>query len=399
MRLCRAALVVLGLFCYCVPAFTASVLVIPFHNNSQYPDLEWVGESISETLKSELGALNEIVFDRDAVAKGFSQLSLKPGATFTKATLIRLGQTLDADYICYGTYNATLSPDDAQLKNSSVQVTSRFIDLRKLHDGPSVTEAGKLSDLSRLEQHLAWEALKYLQPGQNLSFEQFMAPGKLVRLEAEESYIRGLLSTNKDQQEKWFAQAVVLDRHFTNPAFELGNLYLSQKDYRQALRWFGEIPAADRRYPEARFKMGVAAFGAGDYESAAKIFREVSKSFPMNEVFNNLGAAENELGLPVAIDDFRHALDGDPNNTTYLFNLGLALLRNNSFDEAIKRLQVVVDRRPQDAEARQLLNRAKARQTSLPGGKPLAPERLATSFDATAYRQLKAMLQPHGNGS
>lgn len=399
MRFGCAALSVLGVLALSMPAAPATVLVLPFHNNSQYSDLNWVGESISETLKAELGGFDEIVFDRDSVRKGMDQLSLRPDASFTKATLIRLGQTLDADYICYGSYDASLPVGDSQLKDSSVQVTSRFIDLRKLHEGPNVTEAGKLADLSRLEHHLAWEALKYLQPGQNLTLDRFMAPGKVVPLEAEESYIRGLLSNDKDQQQKWFAQALVLDPHFTSPAFELGVIDLSQKDYRQALHWFGQIPAADRRYPEARFKMGLSAYGIGDYDSAATSFRELAKSFPMSEVFNNLGAAEAQLGSPAAMDDLKRALDGDPNNPTYLFNLGLALLKNNSFDEAARRLQIVADRKPNDTEARTLLDRARTREAWVPGGKPATVERVVVTFDATAFRQLKAMVQPRGNGA
>lgn len=399
MRFHCAAVLVAGVFAFSMPVLPATVLVLPFHNNSQYSDLNWVGQSISETLKTEFGGHNEIVFDRDSVEKGMDHLLLRPDASFTKATLIRLGQTLDADYICYGSYDATLPPGDSQLKNSSVQVTSRFIDLRKLHEGPNVTEAGKLADLSRLEQHLSWEALKYLQPGENLALDQFLAPGKVVPLEAEESYIRGLLSNNKDQKQKWFAQALVLDPHFTSPAFELGALYLAQKDYRQALRWFGQIPATDRRYPEAHFKMGLSAYGVGDYNSAAGYFREVSKSFPMSEVFNDLAAAESQLSLPGALDDLKRALDGDPNNPTYLFNLGLALLKKNSFDDAARRLQLVVDRKPNDAEARTLLARAKSREPWAPDAKAVPLERLVATFDATAFRQLKAMIQPRGNGS
>jgi tetratricopeptide (TPR) repeat protein len=395
----RAALSVLAMCVSSMPAAPATVLVLTFHNNSQYSDLNWVGESISETLKAELSDLDEIVFDRDSVRKGIDQLSLRPDASFTKATLIRLGQTLDADYICYGSYDATVPAGDSQLKDSSVQVTSRFIDLRKLHEGPNVTEAGKLADLSRLEHHLAWEALKYLQPGQNLTLDRFMAPGKVVPLEAEESYIRGLLSTNKDQQQKWFAQALVLDSHFTSPAFELGVIYLSQKDYRQALRWFGQIPTADRRYPEARFRMGLSAYGLADYDSAAAYFREVAKTFPMSEVFNNLGAAEGQLGSPAAIDDLKRALDGDPNNPVYLFNSGLALLKINSFDEASRRLQIVANRKPSDTEARTLLTRAQAREPWVSGAKPAVMERVVPTFDATAFRQLKALVQPRGNGS
>lgn len=390
------------LFCVSVLIFTsvaqsATVLVLRFHNTSRYPDLNWVGESIAETLRTELSGANQIVLDRESRAEAMRRLLIRPDAELTKATLIRLGQALDADYLGYGSYDANLPADDTQLKNSSIQVTARFIDLRKMHDGPEVSETGKLSELSRMEEHLAWQALKYLEPSANLTADQFMAPQKLIRLDAEESYIRGLLSSNPDQQQKWFAQAAALDPHFSSPAFELGRLALERKEYSQAINWLQHIAPENPRYPEARFKMGLSAFAMADYTAASNYFHEVLKMFPLNEVYNNVGAAESELGLGIAIDDFRHALDGDQNDAMYLFNLGAALLKNNYFDEASKRLQAALARNPDDAEARSLLDRAQRREPVPSGTTSLAPARVKPSFDETAFRQLKAMLQPKGS--
>jgi tetratricopeptide (TPR) repeat protein len=384
-------------FCFAVQAHTATVIVLRFHNNSQYSDLDWVGQSIAETLMNEFGAANEIVLDRASRAEGMQRLGLRSDALFTKATLIKLGQSLDTDYLCYGTYDAKLPWADAQLKNSSIQISARFIDLRKMHDSPELSEAGKLTDLSRLEEHLAWGSMTYLQPRANLALQQFMVPQKLTRIDAEESYIRGLLSSDKDQQQKWLAQALVLDRQFTAPAFELGQLALERKDYRAALRWFQRIPGSDPRYTEARFKMGLSAYAAGEYAASADYFREVGKAAPLNEVYNNLAAAENRLNLPAAVDDFRRALDGDQNDAGYLFNLALALVKNKSFDQASKRLEEVVKRDPDDEEARALLNRAERHEAASSNAEPMPAERLKNNFDVTAFRQLKAMLQPKGN--
>jgi tetratricopeptide (TPR) repeat protein len=376
-----------------LPAHAASVAVLQFHNNSQYSDLDWVGESLAETLMKEFAASNEIVLDRVSRAEGMRRLSLKPGALFTKATLIKLGQTLDADYIGFGTYDAKLPSGGTQLRDSSIQISARFIDLRKLHDGPELSEAGKLTDLSRLEEHLAWGSLKYLNPGANFALERFMLPQKLTRVDAEESYIRGLLSSKKEQQEKWFTQAVTLDRQFAAPAFELGELAFESKKYRQAIQCFERISVNDPSYPEARFKMGLSAYAAGDYGASVGYFREVAKTVPLNEVYNNLAAAESHVNISSAIEDFRRALDGDPNDTAYLFNLGLALLKNNSFDESTKRLQDLANRDPDDLEARTLLDRAESREPTSPNGASLPPERLKDNFDETAFRELKAMLQ------
>ncbi len=390
----RFLLFVVSVLVLTLPARSATVLVLQFHNESQYSDLNWVGESIAETLMDEFGAANQIVLDRQSRAEGMRRLSLRPNAGFTKATLIRLGQTLDADYLCYGTYDAHLLGGTSQLKDSSIQISAHFIDLRKMRDGPDYSEAGPLSELSRLEEHLAWQSLKYLLPKATFQLDQFLAPQKLIRADAEESYIRGILSSTREQQQKWFTQALALDPQFTGAAFELGKLALARKDYRQANILFAHISPQDPRYPEARFKMGLSAYGAGDFTAAANYFRELVKTFPLSEVYNNLGAAEDQLNLPAAIDDLRRALDGDENDPTYLFNLGAALLKNSYFEEALKRLQAVLDRDPDDSEARALLDRAQRREAIRSGVNTATPERLKENFDETAFRQLKAMLQP-----
>ena len=364
----------------------ATVLVLQFHNNSQYSDLNWVGESVAETVMDEFSAANQIVINRTSRANALRRLSLRPGAEFTKATLLKLGQAVDADYLCYGDYDVTLPSGVTELKNSSVQISAHFLDLRKMHEGPSFAEAGKLTELSRLEEHLAWESIHYLNPKSTLKVDQFLKPGKLIRLDAEESYIRGLMSTNQDQQQKWFMQAALIEPHFTGPVFELGKLALDRKQYAEALRWFERIPIDDPTYVEARFKMGISAYSMGDYSTAENYFREVSKSVPLGEVYNNLGASEYQLGQPAAADDLRRALEGDANDPTYLFNAAIVLLKQNKLDEASKRLHTLLDSHPNDTDARTLLARS--------GNSALPPLRLKNTFNVTAFRQLKAVLQP-----
>ncbi len=377
-------------------AQASTLLILQFHNNSQYSDLNWVGESIADTLMTELTGANQIVLDREARADGLRRLSLRPDAGYTKATIIRLGQSLDVDLVCYGSYEINLPSPTAELKDSSIRITARFLDLRKLHDGPEISEAGGLSDLTRLEEHLAWQTLKYVEPSANIPVEQFLSSAKLIRLDAEESYVRGLMSSNPEQQEKWLLQAAKLDPKFPSPAFELGKLELKQKNYRQAVVWLDRIPANDPRYGEARFHMGLAAFRAGDYSAANGYFHEVAKQFPLSEVYNNIGAAENELNQAAAIDDFRRALEGDQSDPTYLFNLSLALLKNNRFDEAARQLKLLLAQNPDDAGAQALLDRANAKETTSTGKVP-PQERLKESFNETAFRQLRAVLVHSGN--
>jgi tetratricopeptide (TPR) repeat protein len=372
-------------------------LVLRFHNSSDFPDLNWVGESVSEVLSSEIAGTSLIVIDRGTRSEAMKRLSLRAEADFTKATIIRLGQSLDADFVIYGSYTA--KPDPAasnELRNSLLEITGRLIDLRHLHDGPEVSEAGKLADLARLEEHLSWANIKFLDPGSDPKIEDFLTPRKMIRVDAQESYVRGLLSANIDQRQKWFMQAVNVDAGFISPSFELGKLLLDKKDYRGAILALQRVPAVDRRYAEARFRMGLCAYSSNDFKAAAGYFREVAKTVPLNEVYNNLGAAEAALNQTAAVDDFRRAYEGDPNDPMYAFNLGLALLRQNSFDEATKQLNAAADHDPGDDEAAALLARAQDRTPFAPGSKPPAASRLKQNFDATAFRELKAVLTPKG---
>lgn len=377
-------------------AQSASVLVLPFHNESQYADVTWVGEGIAEVLRTEFSTANLIVLDRDSRAEGLRRLSLRRDALWTKASLIRLGQTLDVDYICYGTYEVTLSPGTTDLRTSSVRIAAHFIDLRKMHDGPELSEAGALPDLSRLEEHLAWQSLKFLTPGTSRPIEQFMSPQKLVRLDAQESYVRGLLSPTGEQQQKWFAQAALLDPHYSNPVLELGKLALARHDYRQAISWLQRIVPTDPVYDQARFKMGQSSYYTGDYNGAIIQFRLVAAKYPLNEVYNNLAAAEMQLNQPAAADDLRRALEGYANDPIYQFNQGIALLKSDRFDEAAARFQTLLDASPSDADARTLLERAQSRQPVTSSAKLTVPARLKQSYDETAFRQMKSMFPENG---
>ena len=248
-----------------LPASTASILVIPFNNETPAADLNWIGESVSETIMTELSAAGQIVLDRDAREEGYKRLGVKPDALYTKATLFKLGQTIDASLVCYGLYQIILPSPGAQARDGSIRISARFLDLRKLRDASEFSETGKLTDLSRLEEHLACQCLRFALPADKCHRGTALAPSKLIRLDAKESYIRGLLSANAEQKQKWFEQAAKLDVRYAQPEFELGKLAMARKDYRQAAFWFAKIPQTDPLYLEAKFRMGLSSYLIGDY--------------------------------------------------------------------------------------------------------------------------------------
>src|SRR5262249_55739424 len=154
----------------------------------------------------------------------------------------------------------------------------------------------------------------------------FMQARPAVRLDAVESYVRGLLASSGEQRHRYFTQAARLDEHYSQPCFRLGKTFWEDKDYRVAAGWLERVAVTDPHYLEAQFFLGLSRYMAGDFKGAEQRFQTVSVAMPLNEVFNNLGAAQLQRGdFEPAAANFRKALEGDNADPDYHFNLGFAL--------------------------------------------------------------------------
>ena len=90
----------------------------------------------------------------------------------------------------------------------------------------------------------------------------------------------------------------------------------------------------------------------------------------------------------------RKALEGDTADADYQFNVGLALWRRGQFDEAARNFEAASARNPDDAQAKQMLARCQRKSGPRPQELLEIRERLKTSYEETAWLQLKSMLQP-----
>ncbi len=379
------------LFCGALRADTT--LVLPFFNHSDSPNLDWIGESIAETVHDALASEGLLVLDRADRLEGYSRLSLRPGAELTRASILKIGDTLDATNVVYGSYELTQA-STAESKGS-IRIEARIINLKKTHQGPAFSETGPLEDLAVLEARLGWQALESLRGKSAPSEADFLRARPRVRLDAIESYVRGLLATSAEQRHRFFTQAARLDERYSQPCYQLGKIYWERKDYKVATGWLQRVTRADPHYLEAQFFLGLCKYYNGDFAGAEDAFQLVSLAMPLNEVFNNLGAAQDRRNNPAAaIGNFRKALDGDSADPDYHFNLGYTLWRTGKYAEAVESLRAAVARKPSDAEATVLLGRALKGEAPRPAGdsKIDGRERVKTNYDEAAYRQLQAEL-------
>ena len=370
-------------------AETAAVL--PFANRTAATDpsqasLDWIGESIAETVRDAIGARGIVTLSRAEIDDAYHQLNLRTLGALTQASMLKIGEALDAEQVIYGAF---------ELADGSLKITAHVFDRRRFRLSSEFIETGNLEDLPTLEAHLAWRALVLLAPRLAPPESEFRGLRPPVRLDAEENYVRGLLARSPEQQERFFLQAARLDSRFGHPDYQLGRLHYDRKEYRQAADWLQKIAADDVHYREASFLLGLSLFQSGDFTGAQKAFQTVADMVPLSEVLNNLGAAQNRRNLPQAVDSFRKALEGDPNDPVYHFNLGYALWKKGDYASAADRFRAVLDRQPDDDWATLMLGLCLKKQNLRPGDARLETlERLKSNYEERAYLQLKALVNP-----
>jgi Tfp pilus assembly protein PilF len=133
--------------------------------------------------------------------------------------------------------------------------------------------------------------------------------------------------------------------------------------------------------------LGLAQYYNGDFDKADGAFRFVESRLPLTEVENNLGVIAARRGRRGAVEYFQKAVQIDPNDPDYRFNLGLALYKAGDPAGAARQLKEALARRPNDAETRELVNTIGA-GTSNAATVHLPLERLKKNYDENSYRQL-----------
>ena len=172
-----------------------TVLVLPFFNLSNSVNLDWVGESLAETIRESLTAQGVLTLTREDRQEAFRRLSIRPYSLLTHASVIKLAESLDAAKVIFGQYS--LAPGTPPSRGS-LRILCRVLDLNHFKQGPEMNEQGALEDLAAIETHLAWQAVKALAPKSAPPEEDFQKAHPLLRVDAIESYTRGLVATSPE---------------------------------------------------------------------------------------------------------------------------------------------------------------------------------------------------------
>jgi tetratricopeptide (TPR) repeat protein len=368
------------------------LLVLPFDNRTGQPNLEWMREAAAEILSTRFASAGFQPTSRADRMYALDHLGLPQGFQPSRASAIKLTQTLDADSIVVGSYTTD---------GNGIVAVATLVDVPQLRMLPEVSARGEMKDMIAVFGELAWKLTKQLDPNFNVAEQTFAAAGNGIPLTAFEQYIRGIMEPDQAERLRHLQTAVKLSPDFGQAWMALGREDYKGQQYQDAAEAFAKV---DRNGPdglEAAFYRGLSLMFSGDYAQAEEAFADVARVLPLAEVVNNEGVAESRQGKD-GISLFIQAAAADPNAADYHFNLAVSLKHEGNLPGALNELAQCLKLRPNDSEAQSLNDAWKGKPGTMgtggadPAADPL--ERIVRTFDEAAFRQAAAMLDQMNAG-
>jgi tetratricopeptide (TPR) repeat protein len=359
------------------------LLVFPFDNHTGQPSLEWIREAAPEILSARFASAGFAPMRRPDRMYALDHLGLPQQFQPSRASSLKLAQTLDADSIVVGSYRAD---------GTTIVAEAQVVDVQRLRMSSTVTVQGEMRGLISVFDTLAWKLTRLMDPNFNVAQETFVAAGAGLRLDAFEQYIRGISEADEQERLRHLKQAVALSPGYGPAWMALGREAFNGQQYEQAATAFAKVNRYDPDALEAEFYRGLSLLFSGSYAKAEDSFSEVAQVLPLGEVLNNQGVAVSRQGHD-GTSLFVRAAAADPNAADYHFNLAVSLKRQGSDAAAVNELAQCLKLRPNDVEAQQLMTQWKAQKTTGDSGVKVEPlERIMRTFDAVAFRQAALMM-------
>ena len=342
------------------------VLVLPFENRSAQPTLNWIADSFPDTLNQRLTSAGFLTITRDDRIFALDHLGLPTDFKPTRATTIRIAQTLDAGFIIVGSYTV-----DA----GRIKVTSQVLDVNQLKLSPALQESADLSHLFDAENTIAWKICKAINPKFSVAEQTFLSASNGIKLTSYENYIRGISAATPLERTKRLQAAVQESPSYTAAQLALGKQLYADREFDSAAAVLARVPHTDRVALEANFYLGLARFNNAKYAEAEAAFAFVASRLPLPEVVNDQAVAQSRQGKD-ATALFQRASSTDPNDPDYHFNLAVSYYRHGDLPTAEQEVVQTLKLKPNDSEAAEL-------RTLIAAGRPQAGK--ATSgFDPIA---------------
>jgi tetratricopeptide (TPR) repeat protein/TolB-like protein len=330
-------------------------LVFPFENAGSSPRLDWIGEGLEELTIQRLSEAGQQVYSHAGRLNEMDRYGLPSTSQLTRATMLRIAQELDADYVVFGDYTSD---------GKTITVNARLLRVDPVALLPLITDTDSLPALMNLHTELTWSLLRSCNSAFPLTLAEFSKLQQPLSLAAFEQYIRGLLANDDETKLRDLKEAARLEPQWPEPAYALGEAYFQKSDCSSALPWYAKVPPGNARRVEAVFASGVCQLRLGQPDKAEELFSGLEDNLHRNmvtgadlpEILNNLAIARaRQDNLSAAMTALGRARDIDPDEDDYPFNLGLLALQQKDLALAQTHFREAADREPDNAEDRAFL--------------------------------------------
>ncbi len=339
---------------------TDTIVAMPFENLSGRAEYNWVGESFAAALADLFDKPGLVAIRPDERNVAYKQEGLPPTAILTRATMIKIAERAGANLVVMGTYRIA-----GEGRESTITITARVVDIREGRlVGKEYNRGGPLVDLQKLQGDLAYEILYQHNQALPFSRDQITTDATIAPIGAFENFIKGTLTRERDSRIGFLEHAIKeysdkTKTQYVAAIFELGRIRFEAGEYKEALEQLVLVQEKNQRYDEAQFYVGVSQDALGRTDQALATLKKLASRLPLFEVYNNIGVMLiKQKQYKDAIDHLKPAMDAAPRDADTLFNLAYAYFLAKDNANAVATLKNEIKQRASDGEAYYILSKA-----------------------------------------
>lgn len=218
-----------------------------------------------------------------------------------------------------------LSPPEKSGSMSAVNPSNNAIAKKHSNAGISKTDAAKTKPIANEELEAGLQALKEERYAEAVAlFEGILAQEPALTTEVSHPYAQALVGQastlaehSPGQAEALFLKAIKSDPKSVQAHFQLGQLYVKQKEYVKAIGVYESAAKLDPQFSETYFNLAFIYAVKKEYAKAEEMYSHVVELEPpyLDEALYNLALVQEKQGKRAeSIRNLERALEVNPKN-------------------------------------------------------------------------------------
>jgi eukaryotic-like serine/threonine-protein kinase len=297
-----------------------SLLILPFRNASHNPSIEWMGKSLAEMLRTDVGQSEDFrTVSPDRLHQILEDLRISADSELDESTIRRIAEFTNADQVVSGQYvkmgdQIRIDGSIEDLKSQRTKsIQAEGADQKSILD----TLAKKIQDTLTLPSDSVEELKAAAFTPSSKSADALRAYSEGTELSRQGNYL---------QAEKQFQVAITADPNFALAYSRLGQSYSNLGHDKEAEQYSSKAVELSGNLPPAEKDM-IQATNARitkNFDGAVQTYGDLLKLMPNDPQihFEIASVYEAHGALQQARDQFLQALQADPKYVDALLAVG-----------------------------------------------------------------------------